>query len=265
MSDVLDTLAVSGVRGPIARASATHAPADEQSAVLCPAALAALNQLADVRGLRVCDGKPLRFVDASRIGRLSAIEYETGIAASGRVPTRCVGEGVWHDWFNALAWLAWPATKAALNRGQVEAIARSRGVRGERGARRDALTLLDESGIVLVSDSAAIRARLRQRRWRDLFVTHRSEFATRAGVWVLGHGLLDKLRRPFKGACGQVQVLELPADSDRERVDLRLAEALGRGMPLRELLYPLPVLGVPGWWAGNRDPDFYRDTRVFRP
>jgi len=28
---------------------------------------------------------------------------------------------------------------------------------------------------------------------------------------------------------------------------------------------PLPVLGVPGWWAGNEAPDFYADAQVFRP
>jgi len=26
----------------------------------------------------------------------------------------------------------------------------------------------------------------------------------------------------------------------------------------------LPVLGVPGWWAGNETPGFYDDASVFR-
>ena len=28
---------------------------------------------------------------------------------------------------------------------------------------------------------------------------------------------------------------------------------------------PLPVLGVPGWWAANLEPEFYVDEGVFRP
>ena len=28
---------------------------------------------------------------------------------------------------------------------------------------------------------------------------------------------------------------------------------------------PLPVLGLPGWSADNTQPEFYRDTQVFRP
>jgi len=27
---------------------------------------------------------------------------------------------------------------------------------------------------------------------------------------------------------------------------------------------PLPVLGVPGWWAENEGPSFYDDPQVFR-
>jgi Protein of unknown function (DUF3025) len=27
----------------------------------------------------------------------------------------------------------------------------------------------------------------------------------------------------------------------------------------------LPVLGIPGWWAGQEDPEFYTDKQVFRP
>ena len=30
-------------------------------------------------------------------------------------------------------------------------------------------------------------------------------------------------------------------------------------------LMPLPVLGIPGWWAQNENPDFYSDPVVFRP
>ena len=30
-------------------------------------------------------------------------------------------------------------------------------------------------------------------------------------------------------------------------------------------LMPLPVLGIPGWWEQNENPDFYSDRAVFRP
>ena len=30
-------------------------------------------------------------------------------------------------------------------------------------------------------------------------------------------------------------------------------------------LSPLPVLGVPGWWDGNEQEEFYDNTGYFRP
>jgi hypothetical protein len=30
-------------------------------------------------------------------------------------------------------------------------------------------------------------------------------------------------------------------------------------------LSPLPVLGVPGWWGGNEQENFYENTDYFRP
>jgi hypothetical protein len=29
-------------------------------------------------------------------------------------------------------------------------------------------------------------------------------------------------------------------------------------------LWPLPILGVPGWWAGNEQESFYDNTSYFR-
>ena len=47
----------------------------------------------------------------------------------------------------------------------------------------------------------------------------------------------------------------------------RRAKGGGRRQLLRLVVavVPLPVLGIPGWWPANEDPDFYVDNRVFRP
>ncbi|EGD03465.1 hypothetical protein B1M_16340, partial [Burkholderia sp. TJI49] len=41
------------------------------------------------------------------------------------------------------------------------------------------------------------------------------------------------------------------------------AELAARELTSRDFS-PLPVLGVPGWWAANADPAFYADPAVFR-
>ena len=44
-----------------------------------------------------------------------------------------------------------------------------------------------------------------------------------------------------------------------------LAQALDAPTLARKPFSPLPVLGVPGWWAQNLNFSFYDDPQVFRP
>ena len=58
-------------------------------------------------------GVPIRFVrsHAARV-RTYAGQFEVRTYLRGDIPVR---EASWHDVFNALAWLAFPQTKAAIN------------------------------------------------------------------------------------------------------------------------------------------------------
>src|SRR5690606_1712694 len=98
--------------------------------------------------------------------------YEAHIHNTGAVPTR---PNDWHDFFNALAWCAWPQAKAALNAAHIEEIEhrRTAGLDG-RGRRRDALTLFDECGMLVISSDANILNLLATHEWEAAFVTHRS-------------------------------------------------------------------------------------------
>src|SRR6478736_4963870 len=57
-------------------------------------------------------GAAIRFVPPAPV-REPAARYEVRIFETGEVQTR---PGNWHDLFNALVWLAFPRTKAILNR-----------------------------------------------------------------------------------------------------------------------------------------------------
>lgn len=170
--------------------------------------------------------------------------YEQHIAATGRVPTRDNA----HDLFNGLVWLRCPAFKAALNRAHVQA---PPAPPGRRGPLRDALTLLDESGLLLAAP-AALQQALRAQDWRRLFITGR-ELWPQAQALVVGHALLEKLLAPRKPLCARVLLVD---DIEAPRLPAALAPG---DLP------PLPVLGIPGWWPPNEVADFYADDRVFRP
>ncbi len=231
-----------------------------------------LNAFARQRALHTGSGRALHFVDARET---PGAGYETGIHATGRVPTRTRGAGMLHDWFNALAWLAFPRTKAQLNAVHARALA-APGAGPHRGPARDTATLFDESGAAFVFADERLRSAFVARDWPSLFVEQREAFARGARVVVLGHALYEKLLDPYKAVCAHAcTIAALPGDglpgladaahdAAHEWVDARVAERLRDGSPQRTMLHPLPLLGVPGWWPDNADPSFYDDALVFR-
>lgn len=183
--------------------------------------------------------------------------YEAHIFATGTVPT-CDNL---HDFFNGLVWLHFPQAKRRLNALQAGEIARA-GVGQQRGALRDALTLFDENGAVLDAPPVLWEA-LVARDWRRLFVTERARWQE-AHLLVFGHALLEKLVSPRKPATAHVLYAQ-GAIKSIAIDDAAIADALAAAHLARKPFLPLPVLGIPGWWAGNSNFSFYDDSDVFRP
>jgi hypothetical protein len=122
-----------------------------------------LNAIAAQTAPRSGGGHPLRFANLSANLLPGAAAYESRIHEEGVLPLRAAN---WHDLFNALAWLAFPHIKAALNRAHVDALrSKPGGSPGARNARRDALTLFDESGVLVLSSSNAVLERIRAFEW----------------------------------------------------------------------------------------------------
>lgn len=198
---------------------------------------------------------PVRFVAQSAMP--AGMAYEQFIAQTGDCPTR---DG-WHDLFNGLCWMHFPATKRRLNQLQAAQIL-TQGVRAHRGPVRDALTVLDENAALLYAPAPVWDA-LRTRRWDRLFGALRPLWQD-AQLVLFGHALLEKLQAPRKPITAHVLVLPQPSASLRD-MDEWTARHLDATMLADKPFTPLPVLGVPGWWESNEDPDFYRDPTVFRP
>jgi hypothetical protein len=136
------------------------------------------------------------------------------------------------------------------------------------------LTLFDEGGLALVTADAALGELLAGFRWRTLFVERRADVRRDARFLGCGHALHEKLLAPFRGLTAKVLVVPVEAaalqaggDALQRRVDLALAARLADPATLASTrsLAPLPVQGIPGWWAANEDPAFYDDAGQFRP
>ncbi len=214
---------------------------------------------------------PVTFVDQQALG--PQMPYETHVAKLGQVPTR---ENL-HDFFNALSWATWPHAKSQLNRLHAHALAISPSEPKHRGPVRDGLTLLDENGAVLVAPVRLWRA-LRAHDWQTAFLKARDDWQS-ANLWLIGHALMQQLTQPRKGltahvwlmdedlnawACEQMR-LGQTNEKIRTQVDQEWAKCIHAEAMTPKPFTPLPVLGVPGWWAQNADPVFYDDEQVFRP
>jgi len=221
-----------------------------------------LNAWAGARRLALDNGTPLTFVAATPV---SALTYERAIATGGQVGVRA---DTWHDALNALVWLTLPRTKCALNARHVAAAAPP--VRHARTRERDAATLVDESGLILACADGELVDLLRRRAWQSLFVAARARVEAACVPLAVGHGMLDKLRHPWRGITAHVLVVPLPAGNPADPAMIAALDAAAaariHAAPFNPAsLLPLPVAGLPGWDAEALGPRLYDDVSVFRP
>ena len=228
-----------------------------------------LNTLARARGVRAGEGAPLTFVPVAASGKDLDSQYEVRIFRTGEVPTRTDG---WHDLFNALAWLAFPRTKATLNRHHHDELVRRWG-EPTRGTARDVLTLFDEGGVVVACAAPPLVRLLTEFQWKELFWTRRQEATEAMRFFVFGHAILEKSLAPYKGVTAKALVIDvahealaLPPAALVVLLDARAADHFARpgALDSTRALQPLPVLGIPGWTWENEDPAYYDDENVFR-
>jgi hypothetical protein len=208
-------------------------------------ALELLNLLSQERNLRSESGKPIRFVPPSH----GDAYYEVQLFETGRVQTRPHNK---HDLFNALAWLAFPKTKARINAMHAAQIPREG---GKRGRLRDMLTIFDEGGAIVACEGD-VADLVREARWSELFLQRHRDLR----ISVIGHAVLEQALAPHPGITCKV----IFADPSRD-LDAQAAHWLATTGTSPRDLPPLPVFGFPGWFEGSGRAEFYANERYFRP
>ena len=204
--------------------------------------------------------------------------YESFIGATGNIPTR----DNLHDLFNGSIWLTFPKTKALLNYYHMLEIA-EQGIGASRGRVRDTITVFDENGAILVTTEPSIGEALVGFDWQGSLIKPRGQWDkpkqfdenSQAAVYIFGHALLEKLLQPRKALCAHSIVIYVTQDffalTLAERIcylDQKVADYMDALLSQPDVtarkLSPLPILGVPHFWAENANPSFYEDSQVFR-
>lgn len=230
-----------------------------------------LNAWGSAARLALPDGRPLRFVSPPAVP-VPALAFERRIIEQGEIVTR---HGNLHDVCNALAWLAFPRTKARFCAMHVADAPSAIGRTCRRGLRRDAATLLDESGLIVVCDQPELLALWRAHAWRALFHDRRADVERSMHIAVIGHGLIAKLLTPFPSLTGKALAVEMrwsdsgPGDETALPAALDVAAAAWLDAHGAELtsatLLALPIAAWPGWDVQERGAERFDDTAVFRP
>lgn len=193
--------------------------------------------------------------------------YEVHIATTGEVPTRSEN---WHDLFNAFIWCAFPLTKTEITARHL-ALIQENGL-SVRCKKRDALTLLDECGVLLPVCETVLASALEKMDWQNLFVRHKNAWGKQIDAWVLGHASLEKSLAPYIGWCDKALLIKVEPkffgwdlEIQRHFLDQYLAKQLQnpRFLCSPQDLLPLPMLGIPGWHP-QQDVSFYANQNYFR-
>jgi hypothetical protein len=233
-----------------------------QAIAAAPDWRAELNRRAAEAGLRNHRDLPIRFIPQAELP--PGVAYEIHISQTGGVPTR---ENL-HDFFNALIWLTFPKIKVRLNALQASELEKSTAQKtpSQRGSLRDAATIFDENAVLLITTNGMLVNALRRHQWMEVFITHRQAFIEECRVYLFGHALMEKLVSPYKAITGHMYVLLRPPMEEMclglARSDDLFATQMGGGLKTTDFS-PLPILGVPDWWA-RQDELFYLDESVFR-
>jgi len=214
-------------------------------------------------------GKLIRFV--SQIPGKQGFEqkYESRIYLTGQVPTRA---GNWHDFFNALVWKVFPHAKSALNELHFQAqLAELSDKDKKRCGLRDAATLFDESGVVVLSSKFSLIQLIKNFEWKELFWRQRSTVLSSMRFFIFGHGLYEKVLDPYTGMTGKAIIFEVKQTFFTQAlpvqlaaIDLMLEPFLLHTLSSSSDLAPVPLLGYPGWIEDNNDEIYYENKKYFR-
>lgn len=236
----------------------------------CASVYAWLNHQTIQNPILTYQGLAIQFVSQSALPDNTA--YESFIGDTGNICTR----DNLHDLLNGLIWLNFPKTKAVLNYLHTHDIAHN-GITAHRSPLRNALTLFDENGGVVVSSDVKILIQLQAFDWQNALFSNRKKWQSpnqRVQFFPFGHALLEKLVTPRKNITSHVLLLNVSQDfftltitEQRVKLDGILAKSFLANY--QEILQsknfqPLPVMGIPNFCAENKEREFYQDKDVFR-
>lgn len=223
--------------------------------------------------IRTLSGHPLTIVPQDHKPHDFDRHYAPRIYLTGEIQTRTAN---WHDFFQIVSWILFPATKAAINARHYHAAKlrfENMTTPGRRSPAENLLSLFDECGAVIVASDPALLQMIVDFDWKELFWRQRHRLQHSLSCIVFGHAFNEKLINPYVGMTAnslllavEPRCMSLPQADLVKYIDNRLARYFMDTSVLTSPhdLTPFPILGLPGWYEPNGQEQFYDNTRYFR-
>lgn len=187
--------------------------------------------------------------------------YEQRIFLKGEVQTRYN----WHDFFNALTWMRFPEIKKLVNSLQYRDFVSQHklGKTKQRTLIQNQLAHFDECGVIVLSSSLHLLDMIKHHQWHELFWQNRNLVLDQMRFKIFGHALYEKALNPYIGFTGKAVLIHT---DDFKNFDQQAAKYIQSNLSnIKNIVAPLPILGIPGWWIDNINEQFYLgNTNYFR-
>lgn len=210
-------------------------------------------------GLINLNNQKIKFVDQALSFPNFEDGYEQRIFLKGEVQTRYN----WHDFFNALTWMRFPEIKKLVNSLQYRDFVNQHelGKTKQRTVIQNQLAHFDECGVIVLSDSQKLLDLIKHHQWHELFWQNRDLVLDQMRFKIFGHALYEKALNPYIGFTGKAVLIHT---DDFENFDQQAAEYIKANLDnIKNILAPLPILGVPGWWDENNNECFYLENKQY--
>ncbi len=225
----------------------------------------------NVPGLCSDSGSPLKFVPQGSKPVHAEDHYEARIYLKGEIQTRANN---WHDFFQVLIWSIFPKTKSTLNDLHYsESQLTNKMPNTNRGPLENAIALFDECGSIIISCKEELLTLIREFQWKILFHEKKLLVEEHLRCFVFGHAMYEKAITPYIGMTSPAILLLVdstfftePLSKQLQFVDNSVTELFNSRKVIQSPkdLHPFPLLGMPGWYEGQQNENFYDNTNYFR-
>jgi hypothetical protein len=229
------------------------------------------NIVLEERAIFSAAGKKIKAVSQTKKSKNFEEGYEPRIYLQGELQTRLCS---WHDFFNFMVWQTFPNLKAIMNKWQYISLKKRFPHPSNRTHLENLLTQFDEGGMLVLSANVNLTQHLKNHAWKKLFLENRTLVKNKMRFYVIGHAVYEKLIMPYSTITAgalifdvEKSLFEKDLTGQIHWIDKHCSKQIDdeNWSTTIKKLQPVPIFGIPGWYAENEQEDFYNNTQYFRP